>query len=454
MSDQEKQKFGRERRELIAKARPNLFSLRYLEACADFAEKKYGDALTKLEQLDTDYGARRNALVLRGEICQRLKRWKESESAFDEALEIDPESPGPLLGLARTALAAKDYEAAVRYARESIGLLFFQPRAHYIHGLAQYRLGCWEEAEHAFLLCVRQAPLFSAALRMLGEIARWHKRDSAEQAVYQVKALESRRRMKELRRQKGVEVRAAIATLAHSQEARPMPDLKQHAEPLIGIPAEEIVTVVSGLPRSGTSLMMQILEAAGIPAFTDNKRKPDDSNPKGYYEHGRIASLLNSSDRSWIKEAKGTAIKVVAPLLTSLPRKLRKTDSEPEEFHYRVLFMERDMEEILQSQDTMLQRLGKSAAASEKTADISKAYRQQERHAKSWCANLGIHAMSVSFETLVRHPDQILPQMATFLGATDKIPAMRACIDPALYRVRKTDRAPKKMIHSTATERL
>ena len=266
MSDQEKQKFGRERRELIAKARPNLFSLRYLEACADFAEKKYEDALTKLEQLDSDYGARRNALVLRGEICQRLKRWKESKAAFDEALEIDPESPGPLLGLARTALAAKDYEAAARYARESIGLLFFQPRAHYIHGLAQYRLGCWEEAEHAFLLCVRQAPLFSAAFRMLGEIARWHKRDSAEQAVYQVKALESRRRLKELRKQKAAEV-TAVVTSPRTQESRPMPELQQHPEALAGIPAEEIVTVVSGLPRSGTSLMMQILEAAGIPAF-------------------------------------------------------------------------------------------------------------------------------------------------------------------------------------------
>ena len=68
-----------------------------------------------------------------------MKRWKESKAAFDEALEIDPESSGPLVGLARTALAAKDYETAVRHARESIGLLFFQPRAHYIHGLAQYR---------------------------------------------------------------------------------------------------------------------------------------------------------------------------------------------------------------------------------------------------------------------------------------------------------------------------
>src|SRR5437868_13051339 len=211
MSELEKQKFGRERRELIARARPNFFSLRYLEACVDFAERRYEDALSKLEQLDSDYGARRNALVLRGEVCQRLKRWEQSKLAFNEALEIDPESPGPLLGLARTALAAKDYEAAVRHARESIGLLFFQPRAHYVHGIAQYRLGCWEEAEHAFLLCVHQAPLFSAAFRMLGEIARWHKKDPAEQALYQVKTLEARRGLKELRKKKAAEGGAADA---------------------------------------------------------------------------------------------------------------------------------------------------------------------------------------------------------------------------------------------------
>jgi tetratricopeptide (TPR) repeat protein len=436
MADQEKRKFGRERRELVAKARPNLFSLRYLEACADFAEKKYQEALTKLEQLDSDYGARRNALVLGGEICQRLKRWKESKSAFEEALEIDPESPSPLLGLARTALAAKDYEAAVQYARESIGLLFFQPRAHYIHGLAQYRLGCWEEAEHAFLLCVRQAPLFSAAFRMLGEIARWHKKDPAEQALYQVKTLEARRQLKELRKKKAAEVGAADAISTYTQEARPMPVLLPHPEALANVPAEEIVTVVSGLPRSGTSLMMQILEAAGFPPFTDNNRQADESNRKGYYEHGKVASLLSDPDKSWIREAKGTAIKVVVPLLAGLPRKLRKPDSDSEPLHYRLLFMERDMQEILRSQDTMLQRLGKSCPAREKAADVSKAYRQQERHAKSWCVNLGIHAMSISFEALVHHPDQILPQVAGFLGVADKVPAMRACIDPALQRAR------------------
>ena len=95
------------------------------------------------------------------------------------------------------------------------------------------------------------------------------------------------------------------------------------------------------------------------------------------------------------------------------------------------------MEEILQSQDTMLQGIGKSPAVGEKAADISKAYLQQERYARNWCGSLGVHAMSVSFEALVHHPDQILPQLAGFLGMTEKLPAMRACIDPALHRARK-----------------
>ena len=438
MSDQEKRRFGRERRELIAKARPNLFSLRHLEACADFGEKKYEEALTKLEQLDGDYGARRNALILRGEIFQRLKRWKESKVAFAEALEIDSESPGPLLGLARTALAEKDYRAAARRARESIGLLFFRPRAHYIHGIAQYRLGRWEEAEHAFLLCIRQAPLFSAAFRMLGEIARWHKKDPAKQALYQSKVVETRRRLTELRKQKAAEACAAVATSARNEEAYPMPELKQHPEALAGVPLEEIIAVVSGLPRSGTSLMMQILEAAGVLPFTDNKRRADESNCKGYYEHDKVASLLSDPDKSWITEAKGTAIKVVIPLLAGLPRKIRKPNSAPQPLRYRILFMERDMEEILQSQNTMLQRLGKAASKGEKTVDVSKAYRQQECHARNWCASLGIPAMSVSFEALVHRPEEILPQVARFIGVADKLPAMRACIDPALHRARKT----------------
>ena len=100
------------------------------------------------------------------------------------------------------------------------------------------------------------------------------------------------------------------------------------------------------------------------------------------------------------------------------------------------------MEEILRSQEAMLQRLGKSSATSEKIVDISKAYRQQERHAESWCVGRRIPAMSVSFEALVHRPDEILPQLAGFLGVTDKVSVMRTCIDPALHRARKTEPPP------------
>jgi hypothetical protein len=189
--------------------------------------------------------------------------------------------------------------------------------------------------------------------------------------------------------------------------------------------------------------MMQILEAAGIPAFTDNKRQADESNRRGYYEHAKVASLMSNPDRSWITEAKGKAIKVVIPLLVSLPIKLRKPNSDSEPLHYRVLFMERDMEEILQSQDAMLLRLGKSAPTGERTGDISKPYRQQERHAKTWCARQGIHAMSVDYETLVQRPDHGVSRILSFLGGiADRLPAMRSCIDPALYHGRKSSLAP------------
>ena len=436
MTEPEKQKFGRERLDLIGKARPNLFSLRYLEACADFAEKRYAEALARLEPLDNDFGARRIGLVLRGEVCQRLKRWEDSKTAFEEALKIDPENPGPLLGLARTSLAAKDFEAAIRYARESIGLLFFQPQAHYIHGLAQYRLGRWEEAEQACLLCVWQAPFFSAAFRLLAEIARRHKKDMAESALYQCKVHDTRRRLIQLRRQETAEARAAATTPARGREIRPMPELQPHPETLANVPASEIITVVTGPPRSGTSLMMQILEAAGIPPFTDHNRKADESNRKGYYEHDKVASLLSDPNRSWLKEARGAAIKIVAPLLAALPPELGKKDTEPEPLYYRIIFMERDMEEILQSQGTMLERLGKAAAADETKPDLGKAYQQQERHAKSWCALRGVHALGIKYHTLVHSPDKILPELAAFLNATDKLAAMRACVDPALHRTR------------------
>jgi tetratricopeptide (TPR) repeat protein len=436
MIDADKEKFGRERRELIAKSRPNLFALRHMEACADLAEKRYEDALTKLEQMDSDFGARRNALTLRGEVLQRLQRWDESRAAFEEALAIDAEAPGPLLGMARAALAARDFESVIRYARTSLGLLYFQPKGHYLLGLAHYRLGELAAAKDAFLTCVTQAPLFAAGFRMLGQIARLE-HDAIGQSQAALWLRHSRERLAALQQSMHAEVIQLTARPLHGgddPENRPMPELQPRPEALADVAPEDLITLVSGLPRSGTSLMMQLLEAAGLPAFTDGRRVADDSNQNGYYEHDQVAALLTSPDKSWLAGARGHSLKVVAPLLSALPLQLKTENSKLETPRYRILFMEREMDEILASQDSMLARLGKPTQPG---ADIGKAYRQQVRHAKTWLTGRGIPAMSVSYADLVHRPDEALPPLAAFLGVPEKLAAMRAVIDPTLHRARR-----------------
>jgi hypothetical protein len=152
-----------------------------------------------------------------------------------------------------------------------------------------------------------------------------------------------------------------------------------------------------------------------------------------------VAALLTSPDKSWLAGARGHSLKVVAPLLAALPLKIQKStinnqQSTISSLHYRILFMEREMEEILDSQDSMLARLGKPTHPG---ADIAKAYRQQVRHAKTWLTGRGIPAMSVSYADLVHRPDEALPPLAAFLGVPEKLAAMRAVIDPTLHRARR-----------------
>ena len=432
MSDAEKGKFSKERNRLLSKARPNLFSLRYLEAYADFAENKFSEALEKLELLDSDFGARINALTLRGEVFQRLKRWEESREAFEEVLSIDNENPGALIGLARTAMAKRDFGSAAAYARDSIGLLFFQPKAHYIHGLAQYRLGNWKEAEWAFQICVTQAPLFAAAYRMLGEIARWHKNDVSERIFYRDQTRAARKRRADLKKDQ-----TTVAITSNREELAPdfspLPPLNPDTTRIAELESSDLITVVSGLPRSGTSLMMQILEAAGIPSFTDGKREADESNQRGYYEHEKVGTLLSSNDRSWLLDSRGKAVKVVSPLLAGLPRELpiKEGAGDRQPLDYRVLYMERPMEQILESQEAFLRRLGRKT---ESDADIAKAYHQQERRARLWCQAPNVCAMSIPFDKLVHEPLEWVQKLAAFLNAEDKRDEMLSRIDPTLYR--------------------
>jgi hypothetical protein len=111
---------------------------------------------------------------------------------------------------------------------------------------------------------------------------------------------------------------------------------------------DNFITIVSGLPRSGTSMMMQILESGGMEVITDNIRKADEDNPLGYYEYERVKKIKD--DTGWLKETRGKAFKMISLLLYDLP------SNE----NYKVIFMKRKMSEILASQSKMLERMGRS----------------------------------------------------------------------------------------------
>jgi len=187
---------------------------------------------------------------------------------------------------------------------------------------------------------------------------------------------------------------------------------------------QPFITVVSGLPRSGTSLMMQMLTAGGIPPLTDSLRTPDADNPRGYFELEKVKQLRQ--DKSWMPEAVGKVVKIIHLLLMELP-----VDHE-----YRVVFMQRDLAEVTTSQSVMLERSGKTGAAisPEKLAAI---YAAQLATVGKWLADRPcFKVMNVRYADLIQNPEMHVRQINEFLGGAMDIQAMLGAVDPKLYRNR------------------
>jgi hypothetical protein len=185
------------------------------------------------------------------------------------------------------------------------------------------------------------------------------------------------------------------------------------------------IVVVSGLPRSGTSLMMKMLAAGGIEVLTDHRRAPDRDNPEGYFEFEQVKQLKDGNV-SWLSQAKGKAVKVVSPLLEFLPSG----------FSYDVVFMRRCMAEIVASQRTMLVHRGQPAASHDDD-DLVKLY---EKHLDAVKASLARQPhcrwLEVDYNRLIDDPAEELERVARFLGNRLDVAAMGPAIDRTLYKHR------------------
>ena len=183
------------------------------------------------------------------------------------------------------------------------------------------------------------------------------------------------------------------------------------------------ITVVSGLPRSGTSLMMRMLEAGGIPALTDSLRIADEDNPNGYYELEAVKQT--DADASWTENAAGASVKMVFRLLRHLPADRK----------YRVVLMRRDVDEILRSQQAMLQRSGVSTEIADE--QMKEMFRRELLSFYSWLPQQDhLQAVNVSYNELLADPQRIVRQINRHLGGELDCDAMVQVIDPALYRQR------------------
>lgn len=184
-----------------------------------------------------------------------------------------------------------------------------------------------------------------------------------------------------------------------------------------------MITVVSGLPRSGTSLMMQMLEAGGMPVLTDFERKPDIDNPRGYFEWEPVKLL--PKEPQLIDEAEGKAVKVVSQLLLSLP-----VGRE-----YKVIFMERPLPEVLASQEKMLEHRGTNIPADYDS--MQSAFREHLREVIAWLEErqeIPVHR--VGFRKLMNNARPTAEAVRAFLGMELNVEAMALKVAPDLYRNR------------------
>ena len=189
------------------------------------------------------------------------------------------------------------------------------------------------------------------------------------------------------------------------------------------MPLDNEIVIVSGLPRSGTSLMCQMLDNGGLEVVTDSIRTPDTDNPRGYYELEKVKKI--KTDAMWLPETRGKAFKMVSQLLLDLPA----TE------HYRVIFMKRDLEEILESQEKMLARLGRGAAPRDQMrpafiAHLDRVFR--------WLGGQPhIALLKVDYQDLIERPAEMAETVNTFIGGGGDLARMAASVDPTLYRNRK-----------------
>jgi predicted AlkP superfamily phosphohydrolase/phosphomutase/tetratricopeptide (TPR) repeat protein len=340
-----------------------------------------------------------------------LGKTDQAERYFSDLDRLDDENVEANLGLSEVFLYKQQWEQSVERSLTAIELRFNELPGHLLLAKGLEGMGEFDHALNALNTAIRLYPktaiIYEEKIRLLKKLDRL---DDVIRAQQELDSIEQK-----ITSQTDDSIIATISTNR---------DIRRRELGLIAnrIPTsqssdgyrDKCITVVSGLPRSGTSLMMQMLAVAGMPIVSDSTRSPDDSNPLGYFEDKRVMGLANQSD--WIGDAQGKAIKIVAPLLKYLPCVHR----------YRVIFMDRDLRSVVKSQRKMLDRSNRQGATMSDSTLISKYALQILEIERMLATRAEFEVLFVDYDNLVESPETVVLNIANWLGLTED-PAGSMC---------------------------
>ena len=411
---------------------PDTAGGKLLWARVKLARGDLGGALKALLEAEEAAPRNPNIYLQLGEAYLRLAQLQNAISAFEKTLALDEDNARALLGLSTAYRRLGDNQQTADCALRAVSLLHRLPMAHFNLGVALARSGENERAQLAFETALRFQPQMVNAHRYLALINRQEGGDPEK----------ARRHREELLRLSRARGRSHAPNESRREQLFDLPEIPKREERLVTLLKErpdpkpeeaksgKTFVIVSGLPRSGTSLMMQMLEAGGLPAMTDHERKADVDNPRGYYEWEAIKQIAKKPELLDDEAVEGKAIKCISMLLSSLPEK----------HQYKVIFMLRPVAEVVASQQAMTTRLGSKGAGLDHE-QLERGLRAHREEIRRWAKNTEhVELLEIDYPALVQDPQPAIARLIEFLGS-ERLPnekKIATAVDPALHRRKRS----------------